>query len=101
MHAPCSVTFPVPDDAAVFRVRVGLDDSAAACDRGQVMVSLQADDGVLLYESDLIDRLTPPLVVVVPVAGRRLLTLEADEGGNGRDCDHVSWADPAFILKAP
>ncbi len=101
MHAPCSMTFPVPEDAAFFRVRVGLDDSAAACDKGRVMVSLLADDSVLLYESDLIDRATRPLVVAVPVAGRRRLTLEASEGGNGRDCDHVSWGDPAFILKAP
>lgn len=101
MHAPCSMTFPVPEDAAFFRVRVGLDDSAAACDKGQVMVSLLADDSVVLYESDLIDRATRPLVVAAPVAGRRRLTLEASEGGNGRDCDHVSWGDPVFILKAP
>lgn len=101
MHAPCSMTFPVPESATFFRVRVGLDDSAASCDRGLVVVSLLGDENALLFESDLIDRTTVPLVVTVPVAGRRRLTLEASEGGNGRDCDHVSWGDPVFILKAP
>ena len=31
--------------------------------------------------------------------GRRRLTLVVSEGGNGRDCDHVSWAEPVFVLE--
>jgi hypothetical protein len=101
MHARCRMTFPVPEGALYFRSLVGIDDSARECAQALVMVSVLGDDDAVLYESDLLSGSTPPAVVAVPVEGRRRLTLLVSEGGNGRDCDHVSWAEPVFILRAP
>lgn len=101
MHAWCRLTYPVPEGARYFRSLVGIDDSARECARALVMVSVLGDDDTVLYESDLMGPSTPPVVVAIPVAGRRSLTLVVGEGGNGRDCDHVSWAEPMFILGPP
>lgn len=101
MHAWCRLSFAVPDRAVAFRSLVGIDDSARPCDRALVMVSVLTDDDAVLYESDLIGLSTPPIQVAVGVRGRRRLTLLVNEGGNGRDCDHVSWAEPVFVLDAP
>ena len=101
MHAWCRMSFAVPEGAVSFRSLVGIDDSARGCDRALVMVSVLTDDDVGLYESELLDLSTPPLQVAVSVEGRHRLTLVVGEGGNGRDCDHVSWAEPVFVMKAP
>lgn len=101
MHASCRMTFPVPQGARYFRSLVGIDDSARECAQALVMASVLTDDDAVLYESDLLSGSTPPVSVAVPVEGRRRLTLFVSEGGNGRDCDHVSWAEPVFILGVP
>lgn len=99
MHAWCRMRFAIPEGAISFHSLVGIDDSARGCDHALAMARVLSDGDVVLFESELLDLATPPVEVTVPVEGRRHLTLEAGEGGNGRDCDHVSWAEPVFVMR--
>ena len=98
MHAWCRMTYPVPDKARAFQALVGLDDDARGCSVALVSFELQDDRGRVLFDSGLIGPGTPPRAVYVPLAGERSVTLVATEGGNGRDCDHADWAEPAFLF---
>lgn len=101
MHAPSRMTFAVPVTAGFFKVRVGPDHPVVGCTHSWVMASVLADDTAVLFEKELLLGGGPPLTVAVPVAGRQRLTLEVTEGGDGRNCDRVFWADPVFILQPP
>lgn len=98
MHAPCEVSWAVPEGAASFQAVVGLQPSARACPDAAVRFELLDEKQGRIYRSPIVDLTSPRILVAVPVAGMRILTLVASEGGNGRDCDHASWADAAFVL---
>ncbi len=100
-HAWCRMTYQVPDTAIAFQALVGLDDDARACSVALVSFELQDERGQVLFDTGLIGPATPPEVMYVPLAGPRSVTLVVTEGGNGRDCDHADWVEPAFLLKRP
>ncbi len=97
-HAWCRMTYPVPDTARAFQALVGLDDDVRGCSVALVSFELQDDQGRTLFDTGLIGPATPPKVIYVPLAGQRSVTLVVTEGGNGRDCDHADWVEPAFLL---
>ncbi len=97
-HAWCRMTYPVPDTARAFQALVGLDDDARGCSVALVSFELQDDQGRMLFDTGLVGPATPPKVMYVPLAGQRSVTLVVTEGGNGRDCDHADWVEPAFLL---
>ena len=98
MHAPCEVSWAVPDGAATFQAVVGLQPSARGCPDAAVRFELQDETERRIYRSPIVTLASPHLAIAVSVSGVKTLTLVATEGGNGRDCDHASWAEAAFVL---
>jgi hypothetical protein len=100
-HAWCRMTYTVPLDAAMFQAIVGLSDDAHECPVPTgVTFEVRDDQDRLLFDSGFVEATTPPLPVQVDVRGIPAITLVVTEGGNGRDCDHANWAQPAFLLRA-
>lgn len=98
MHAPCEVSWAVPEDAAAFQAVVGLQPSARACPDAAVRFELQDEKERRIYRSPIVNLASPSLSIAVSVSDVKSLTLVVTEGGNGRDCDHASWAEAAFVL---
>lgn len=101
MHAPCAVSWAVPEGAATFQAVVGLQPSARGCKDAAVRFELSDEKDRRIYLSPIVDLASPGLEVAVSVSGVKVLTLVVTEGGNGRDCDHASWADAAFVMPSP
>jgi hypothetical protein len=98
MHAPCEVSWAVPEGAASFQAIVGLQPSARGCPDAAVRFELQDEKERRIYRSPTVNLASPRLAIAVSVSNVRILTLVVTEGGNGPDCDHSSWADAAFVL---
>lgn len=101
MHAPCAVSWTVPEGAESFQAVVGLQPSARGCKDTAVRFELHDEEDRRIYRSPIVDLASPSLAIVVPVSGVKTLTLVVTEGGNGRDCDHASWAEAAFVMQSP
>jgi len=98
MHAWCRMTYAVPEGATAFQAVVGLADSQRSCPAALVTFEVGGGDGEPLFDSGPVGPTTPPQRVLVALHGERTVTLSVTEAGNGRDCDHASWAEPAFLL---
>jgi 4-amino-4-deoxy-L-arabinose transferase-like glycosyltransferase len=98
-HAWTRMKFAVPPDATEFQAIVGLQDGA--CEKGGVTFEVRGPDDRLLYDSGLMEIISPPRPVRVKVRGLATITLVVTEADNGRDCDHANWVAPVFLLAGP
>lgn len=97
MHAPCKAVFRLPDGGWRLQARAGVGDSARGCEKALVVLRVLGDGGHELGGSGLLAGGTAAWQVDVDMRGQRELTLEVTDGGNGRDCDHVVWADARLV----
>lgn len=98
MHAWTRMTYAVPPGARAFEAVVGLADSQRGCPAALVTFEVRGARGEVLFDSGAVGPVTPPRAVEVEVGGQPAITLAATEGGNGRSCDHASWAEAAFLV---
>ena len=98
-HAWARIRFAVPADAFLFQAIVGLSDEMRACEAASIEFEVRGDGDALLWQSPLVDSLTPPLPVEFLVAGHSQVTLVTGDAGDDRDCDHGNWALAAFVLR--
>ncbi|MFQ5667025.1 MAG: NPCBM/NEW2 domain-containing protein [Candidatus Binatia bacterium] len=97
-HAWCRMTYAVPPNATAFQAIIGLSDDIRRCEVAAVTFEVRDENDRLLSDSGLVDVTTPPRPIHADVQGTKAITLVVTEGGNGRDCDHANWAQPAFLL---
>ncbi len=98
-HAWSRSTYALPERAFAFQAIIGINDTARKCPQAAVTFELGDDRGSVLYDSGLVDGTTASQPIHVELHGARTVTLVVTEGGNGRDCDHADWAEPAFLLR--
>ena len=101
MHAPsgngASVSYEVPLGASWFKGLVGLarEDGSDKC-KGSATFRVLLN-GTSVAKGELRGTWQrPPHDVVVPVAAGQLITLEVTDGGNGYECDTLTWGNPRF-----
>lgn len=99
MHAPCRAGFRLPAGSWRLCALAGVGDSARPCELALVRLRVLGDAGRPLAESGPLRLGDPSWSLEVDLSGQSMVILEADEGGDGRDCDHVVWAD-AMLLPA-
>ena len=97
MHAPCKARFRLPPGSWRLRATAGVGDSARSCELALVRLAVLGDSDRQLAESGPLRLGTAPWAVDVDLSGQSTVTLDAGDAGNGRDCDHVVWADAMLV----
>ncbi len=92
-HANSVIQFKLEEKYSHFAATIGLDDEAICSDGFKFRV---LGDGVLLYESPLVNPLRT-FSIMVPLQQVKILTLESDRAGS-MDCDHVNIVFPTLTL---
>lgn len=99
MHSWCRMTYRVPSGSRFFRSVIGLADSAQTCAEASVVFRVLNQEHSPLFESALLRPGSKPQLIEVALTGVTEVTLEVTDGGDGRDCDHANWGEPAFMLR--
>jgi glucose/arabinose dehydrogenase len=89
-HAVSDVRYAMNGACTSFAAQVGLDDEVGS--NGSVVFQVLAD-GVLLFDSGLMQGDTATKAVNVNVTGRTELRLLVNNGGDNVNYDHADWAD--------
>jgi len=97
MHAPCRAVFHLPEGSWRLRAQAGIGDSARGCREALVELRVLGAAGRTLASSGPLTTGSVAWRFEVDLWGQREVTLEADDGGNGRDCDHVVWTDALLV----
>ncbi|WP_305786890.1 glycoside hydrolase family 97 catalytic domain-containing protein [Symbioplanes lichenis] len=97
MHAPGAVTVWLGGACSEFSATVGIDDEVTS--PGSVDFQVLGDD-VPLAASGVRRSGDSPLALRVPVAGVRVLTLRATDGGDGKNFDHADWASARVTCRS-
>lgn len=74
----------------VFMSDIGVDDGT--CELGDIVFSVYGD-GVMLYESPLLEQEFEPLGIFIDIEGVDFLRLVVGDGDGDLNCDHANWAD--------
>lgn len=96
-HAPSVLVYEIPPGAVWFEAVVGVDDETNG--KGSVVVSVQLD-GNTVYESLVLSGVNEPVVLKLPLGNARQITLGVDPTDDGRQFDHVNWADARFLFRS-
>lgn len=97
MHAPCRAVVRLPVGSWHLRALAGVGGSARGCREALVELRVLGADGRVLASSGPLAVGSAAWRVEVDLRGQREVTLDVQDGGNGRDCDHVVWADALLV----
>ena len=97
-HALSVAYFNVDGKALSFEADVGVDSEVAAKE-GTVKFMVLADDRVV-FESPVMKSGDEPVHVKVDLAGVEIVTLTAEDAGDGIYKDHADWANAFFVMKS-
>jgi len=89
-HANGRLTVWLDGDYAVFDAQVGVQPLGA--NAGSVIFRVLVDDK-LAFDSGVMRETDAPRPIHLPVADARELTLEANDAGDGINCDMANWAE--------
>jgi alpha-glucosidase len=89
-HAPSEVTVWLGAGCREFQADVGIDDEVTSSGSATFQV---VGDGRSLADTGVIRSADGSRRLSVDVAGVRMLTLRATDGGDGRNFDHADWGD--------
>ena len=101
MHAPCKARFRLPPGSWRLRATAGVGDSARSCELAMVCLAVLGDSDRKLAESGPLRHGDSPWAVDVDLSGQSTVTLDVGDAGNGRDCDHVVWAEAMLVPVPP
>lgn len=99
MHAGTRMTYPVPPNAVAFESVGGLSTAVKACPLASVRFEIRDARDRLLYDSGIVAGDAPAQRVRAGVAGTPTITLIVTDAGDGFDCDHADWGEPAFVIE--
>ncbi len=94
-HSNSQINYNLGGNYNSFFAYVGVDDEVSGS--GSVVFRILAD-GELLYDSGLMNGLSPTQLANVNVTGKQNLTLIVNDGGNGNGSDHADWADAQLVV---
>ena len=95
VHANSQINYNLGGNYNSFFAYVGVDDELLT--NGSVVFQILAD-GVLLYDSGLMNSNSNTQLANVNVTGKQNLTLIVNDGGNGDGSDHADWADAQLVV---
>lgn len=94
-HANSQVVYDLGGAYQWFQADVGIDDEISGI-QGSAIFRVYVD-GVLTYDSSIMNASTTTQHVLVNVTGASQLTLVTDDSGDGNGQDHTDWADARLI----
>jgi hypothetical protein len=97
-HATTTLEYAVPDGAEGFQSWIGISPGVGACTKSSAQVILRDQTGGILYKSPLLIYNYAPVFLSIPLRSVSRLRIEITDAGNFRDCDHVDFGDPAFMV---
>jgi len=89
-HAPSRLVYDIPDGYAYFEATVGVD--ADADGNGSVLASVELD-GENRFTSDVLTGVSDPVPIRIPLQGAKTITLRAEATKDGKQFDHIDWAE--------
>jgi hypothetical protein len=89
-HAASDVRYALNGTCHVFTAVIGIDDEVGGWGKAVFQVWL---DGIMQYDSGVIDGATPGVPIDITLAGATELALILIDGGNAIDGAHGNWAD--------
>lgn len=96
-HAASTITYNLGGAYTLFQSDIGIDDEVASTKTAAVDFQVFGD-GVLLFDSGVLNRTSPTMSVNVSVAGVQTLKLVATNGiANDIDNDHADWAGAQLL----
>ncbi len=99
-HAASQIVYALNGQYTTFVSDVGIDDEVDKSGTGSVDFKVLGDNGVVLFDSGVMNNNTATKHISISVAGVQTLTLVATNGVSGIDYDHSDWAG-AYLLGTP
>ncbi|MGO4537909.1 NPCBM/NEW2 domain-containing protein [Paenibacillus sp. 2TAB19] len=96
-HAASEIVYTVGGAYEKFQASVGVDDETYG--NGSVSFEVWLD-GVLAYDSGVMDANSDTIDIDVDISGAQQLKLVVTNGGNGTDWDHADWGDARILFQA-
>lgn len=93
-HANSVIKYNLGGNYKAFQAVVGVD--AEVTGNGTVTFQVMADD-IELSKTNAVTRTDVPKLVSVDVTGKQMLSLIANDSGDGVNYDHANWADAKLI----
>lgn len=97
-HATTYLEYAVPDGAEGFQSWIGISPGVGACTKGSAQVIVRNQEDTLLYRSPLLESNQNPVFLSIPLGSVSRLRIQITDAGDSRDCDHVDFGDPAFMV---
>jgi len=97
-HATTTLVYKVPDKAEGFQSWVGISSGVGACSIGTANLIFSDQDGTRIYESPVLYAGANPLFMSIPIPNVKSLRILISNAGDGKNCDHVDFGDPAFMI---
>lgn len=95
MFGNSEISLRIPAGYAFFMAEIGIDKNAPE-ESGSV-IFMVISDGAILYESPVIRKNMPPILISVPVEHRKTLSLRVSNAGDGNSGDYANWANARFV----
>ncbi len=93
-HVYSEIIYDLNGEYDKFLSDIGADDGT--CDVSSIVFEVYTD-GVLAYQSPILEQGDDPLSIEVDVAGVNELRLVANDAGDFDFCDHANWADARVV----
>jgi hypothetical protein len=97
-HATTTVEYGVPEGAEGFQSWIGISPGVESCLKGSAQVIIRDQNDQPIYISSLLRADRDPVFLSIPVRGVSRLRIHVSDAGDNRDCDHVDFGDPAFMI---
>ena len=97
-HARTVLVYSVPPNTLRFEAWIGISSATTACDKASAVVVFTDDEGTILHKTDILIAGQDPQFVSIKLNKVARLRIEIGDAGDGRDCDHVDFGDPSFII---
>lgn len=97
-HATTTLDYLVPSGAEGFQSWIGISPGVAPCTKSSAQVVISNQEGKRLYESPVLRATADPVFVSIKLESTSRLRILINNAGDNRDCDHVDFGDPAFMI---
>ncbi len=94
-HANSEIVYDLAGKYSQFQTEVGIDDEVGSA--GSVVFQVVVD-GVVKFQSGVLNGSSATVPVDVSVAGAQALKLVVTDGGDGTADDHADWANARLVL---
>ncbi len=97
-HATTTIEYAVPDGAEGFQSWIGISPGVGSCTKGSAQVTIRDQDDKLIYTSPLLRVDRDPVFLSIALSGITRIRIHVSDAGDNRDCDHVDFGDPSFMI---